>query len=60
MPVYYTCNKCGDKTKATYKESPNYGSHYTVKCECGNSGNSGFSYEYDIDGFERVNRQRSK
>jgi DNA-directed RNA polymerase subunit RPC12/RpoP len=49
----YKCDKCGSVIKGEYSESPQYGSHYTVRCKCGNKGNSKSDWSYNIDGFTK-------
>ena len=49
----YTCEKCGKVVTGIYKESPQYGSFYTVSCPCGNKGNARNDWKYEIKGFER-------
>jgi hypothetical protein len=56
MKIEYKCNICGSITSGQYRENPNYGSHNVVKCKCGNKGNSGYSFRYNIEGFEKVKR----
>lgn len=51
MKKLYRCLQCGKVTIAKYKESPNLGSYYVVKCKCGNKGSSGDNWEYKIKGF---------
>ena len=50
----YKCNKCGEITKSQYLENPQIGSHYSVKCSCGNKGNSKTDFHYKIKGFEKL------
>jgi len=60
MLYQYECLSCGKVTRGIYKENPQFGSYFFVRCSCGKKGNSGMDWDYEIAGFKRIPSASSK